>query len=66
MRRHHAILVVTPTRAPQQQHGGKRNPAAHGVYHHGTGKIVEFGTEGSFQPILEAEMMVPDDTLENG
>ena len=61
-----AVLAITPVACAEQQHGGQRDPAAHGVHDDGAGKVVEFCAESRFQPGLDAEGLVPGDAFEEG
>ena len=61
-----AILVVAAAAGAEQEHGGQGDPAAHGMHHHGAGKIVELLTKAGLQPGLHTEVLVPGDALEEG
>ena len=50
----------------EQQDGGQRDPAAHGMHHDRTGKVVELFAEAGLQPGLDAEGLIPGDALEEG
>ena len=63
-KRHQAPFAIAPIARAQQQHRRQRQPAAHGVNHHGTGKVVEAGTKGCEQPGLQAKVAVPHQTFE--
>ena len=50
----------------QQDYRCQGDPAAHRVYHHGTGKVVELGAEGRTYPLLNTIVATPGDPLEEG
>ncbi|RMP71976.1 hypothetical protein ALQ17_05320 [Pseudomonas fluorescens] len=61
--RHQAPFTVAPVARAKQQHRRQRQPAAHGVDHHGAGEIMEAGAKGRKQPGLQAEIAVPHHAL---
>ena len=63
-KRHQAPFTITPIARAQQQHRRQRQPAAHGVNNHGTGKVVEAGAKGCEQPCLQAKVAVPYQAFE--
>lgn len=63
-KRDQAPFAITPVARPEQQHRRQRQPAAHGMHHHGTGEVMEAGTEGREQPGLHAEIAVPHHAFE--
>src|SRR5659263_573762 len=63
MGRDAAILAVAVGARAQQDHGGQRNPAAHRMHHHATGKVMKLGAGQAFDPALHAKMLVPGNAL---
>ncbi|MDT4856540.1 hypothetical protein FQZ97_909340 [compost metagenome] len=66
MGRHAAVLAVAVGARAQEDDGGQRDPAAHGVHHHGAGEVVEDRARGRFDPGLHAEVAVPGDAFKEG
>jgi hypothetical protein len=66
MGRHVAVLGVAAAPGTQQQNGGQGDPAADGMHHHRAGEVMELGTEGGFQPGLDAQVVVPGNALKKG
>ena len=63
MRRNGAVFAVAVAARAEQQHGAQSHPATHRVYHHTAGKVVELGASARQQPGLDAQLLVPGDTL---
>lgn len=63
-KRHQSSLAIAPVARAEQQYRRQRQPATHGVHHHGTGEVMETGTKGRQQPGLQAEVAVPHHAFE--
>ena len=66
MRRHQPVFAVAVAARTQQQHSRQRQPTTHGVHHHRACKIMELFSGQRFDPGLYAEMLIPDNALEEG
>jgi hypothetical protein len=65
-RRDATVLVIPAVACAQHDHRAQRKPAAHGVHHDRTCKIMEGRPEALLQPFLEAEIAVPGNAFKKG
>jgi hypothetical protein len=61
-----ALPGVAPVAGAEQDDGGQGDPAAHRMHDDRSGEVMELLTIVGFQPRLDAEGLIPGNSLEEG
>ena len=63
---HFTTLAIATVTMPQQNYRTHRQPASHGMHDHTAGEVMKGRPESGLEPVLDAEVTIPDDALKKG